>query len=238
MAHFPALHRPGHSAVLEASQAYPVFERRLREHLRKLIHVRSAQRYLAKANAQVPRLRYLLRLFPDARFVVPIRQPLTHVGSLVKQDRLLSAMGRANPAVRRHLRRTGHLEFGLDKQVPEVGDVEAARVDFAEGCVAAGYARIWNSLYGHLAEQLQLHSDLRAAVCVVRFEDLCAAPHGHLQRVFEHVGLHDQDATDLIERSSAELSEPDYYQSPLNESEQQQVQALTAATRARFGYGH
>jgi hypothetical protein len=40
----------------------------------------------------------------------------------------------------------------------------------------------------------------------------------------------------VIERRSAELSEWDDDQNPPDFGEQQQVQALTAATRARFGY--
>src|SRR3546814_13405511 len=66
----------------------PEFERFFRDHLRKLLWVRRRPRYLSKANYSVTRMAYLLTLFPDARFVLPLRDPAAHIASLVKQPRL------------------------------------------------------------------------------------------------------------------------------------------------------
>lgn len=239
MAHFPGLHATDaaqRSAVFDGADSHPRFERRLREHIGKLLHARGAARYLAKANYHLPRLAYLLRQYPDARFVVPVRHPLTHIGSLVKQDRLLSEMGAANAGVRRQLRRAGHFEFGLDKRVPNLGEAAQAREDFARGDVAAGYARIWNSLYGHLLQQLQADAKLAAAVLVVPYEQLCAQPQQRLQQLFAHVGLHDAQAAQLIARHAGELSEPVYYRNPLDAPESERVMQLTAPARAGLGY--
>src|SRR5690606_10191757 len=69
MAFFPHLHDPAVSAALEAHTSNPAFERFYREHLQKLLLLRGAPRYLSKANYNVTRLPYLLKLFPDARFI-------------------------------------------------------------------------------------------------------------------------------------------------------------------------
>jgi hypothetical protein len=239
MAHFRDLHSADRMAIFDATHHYPLFERRLRLHIAKLLDVRRASRYLAKANYHLTRFAYLLKLFPDARLIVPIRAPLTHVGSLVKQDRMLSAQGHANPSVRRHLRRAGHFEFGLDKRVPNLGDPAqylATQTDFAQGRNAQGYARIWSAVYGHLAQQLETNAPLRAAVCVVPYERLCASPQDELRRIFDHARLTDADAARVIAVHAAELSEPTYYRSPLTAPEQIQVAEITAATASQFGY--
>src|SRR3546814_17544543 len=71
MAVFGRLHDPHASAVLDAATDCPGFERFFADHMRKLLWVRRRPRYLSKANYNVTRMEYLLKLFPDARFVLP-----------------------------------------------------------------------------------------------------------------------------------------------------------------------
>ena len=73
------------------------FERVFAEHLRKIMHVRGKPRYVSKGNYNVARLEYLGRMFPEARFVVPIRAPVEHVGSLARQHAIFSAYAKADP---------------------------------------------------------------------------------------------------------------------------------------------
>ena len=46
-----------------------------RDHIRKLLWLRGGRRYLSKGNYNTTRIAYLARLFPDARFIVPVRDP-------------------------------------------------------------------------------------------------------------------------------------------------------------------
>src|SRR3546814_19092184 len=71
-------------------------------------------RSLAKGHYDYTRLGHLHRLFHDARFVVPIRDPVGHVASLMRQHERFRKVGREHPRARRHMRRAGHFEFGLD----------------------------------------------------------------------------------------------------------------------------
>ena len=66
---------PARCQVLDAATSNPAFERFYRDHLRKILLVRGGTRYLGKGNYNLTRLAYLLKLFPDARFVVPVRDP-------------------------------------------------------------------------------------------------------------------------------------------------------------------
>ena len=89
-AFFPRLHDPEVSNILDGQFERPELESFFAEHIRKLILARGGQRYVSKNNYNVTRLSYFARLFPDARFLLPIRSPLAHVGSLMKQHGLFS----------------------------------------------------------------------------------------------------------------------------------------------------
>src|SRR5690606_40099980 len=110
----PQAHGALEWAVPDRQPLAPVVEGVALEHLRKLLLLRKGRRYLAKGNYNVTRLGYLLKLFPDARFVIPVRDPLWHVASLMKQHQLFCREEQRNPRVLRHMRRSGHFEFGLD----------------------------------------------------------------------------------------------------------------------------
>ena len=176
MAFFPQLHDPAHSAVLDRQTRNPAFESFYRDHIRKLLRVRGGRRYLAKGNYNVTRLDYLLELFPDARFVIPVRDPRWHIASLIKQHALFCAGGEHNPAAVRHLQRVGHFEFGLDRRPVNAGDpatIEQILACWQQGREVEGWARYWSHVYGHVADRLEASPELRDAALIVRYEDLC-----------------------------------------------------------------
>jgi len=88
MTFFPSAYDPSTSNVLDDTSANLEFETFYRDRIRKLLLVRGGSRYFAKANYDITRLAYLVKVFPDARFIVPIREPMTHIASLRKQHNL------------------------------------------------------------------------------------------------------------------------------------------------------
>jgi hypothetical protein len=208
-----------------------------RNHIRKLLLARDGKRYLAKGNYNVARLAYIHELFPDARFVVPIRHPLTHIASLMRQHRQFSSGQRAHPAASAHLRRVGHFEFGLDRVPINMGDTDAIQDILRRwnaGDEVGGWARYWAHVYGSLRDQLDADPRLREAVLVIRYEDLCEQPAGELQRILEHCYL-DVDAR-MIAEWAPRLRQPDYYQGGLGALERQVIVDLTTPTLTRYGY--
>ncbi|MEL6964771.1 MAG: sulfotransferase, partial [Pseudomonadota bacterium] len=125
MAFFPKLHDPTTSAFLGRDHAHEAFESFYRDHIRKLLAVRGGNRYLSKGNYNLTRLAYLQKLFPDARFVLPIRAPAWHIASLIKQHTLFKDGLTGNRRALDHMRRVGHFEFGPDRRPINAGDSEA-----------------------------------------------------------------------------------------------------------------
>jgi hypothetical protein len=87
------------------------------EHMKKIISLRRPERhgdsrYISKNNANIARVDIIHTMFPDAAIVVPVRDPVEHALSLLRQHRNFLEMHDAQPFVCRYMRDIGHYEFG------------------------------------------------------------------------------------------------------------------------------
>jgi hypothetical protein len=235
MAFFPRLHDPSYSNVLDQSTRHASFERFYRDHQRKLLAVRRRARYVAKGNYNVSRLGYLLRLFPKARFVVPVRDPVWHIASLMKQHALFLRGQDGNPKAARHLRRVGHYEFGQDRR-PMNLDNPAATEEVIElwrrGEELRGWARYWSQVHHFIADALDRDPALCRAVRIVRYESLCAEPRATISGLLTHCGL--QADPGFLASSSSQFHLPSYYRPAFNDGELELIADETAAAAGRF----
>ena len=238
MVFFPHVHDPRRSNVLDAATDAPAFASFYRNHLRKLLWLRGGSRYLAKGNYNITRLEYLLQLFPDARFVIPVREPVSHVASLLRQHERFCHMHSANPRALRYMQRVGHFEFGLDRRAINTGDgSEAAAIMAAwqQGREVEGLARLWRNVHTHIIERLDASPALCDATLIVRFEDLCDAPEPTLRAVFAHCCLPVGD--DFVAHEAARLRKPGYYDVAFDAAALDTIATLTSPVTVRFGYG-
>jgi hypothetical protein len=238
MAFFPRCHDPTVSNVLTAQTSNPEFELFYRNHIRKLLLVEGANRYAAKANYHVARLAYLARQFPDARIILPVREPVSHIASLVRQHERFSTGERRHRRALAYMQRSGHFEFGLDRRPLNLGDADRARgvvQAWTFGQEVRGWARYWALVYEYLADLLATDFAVRSAVLVVRFEDLCQRPAEELDRVVEHAALAEgkQLAADYAPRIHA----PDYYKHSFTSQEVEAIHEETRSTARKWGYG-
>ncbi len=235
MSFFPTAHNPSQCNVIEAGDADNGFANFYTAHIKKLLAVHQGDRYLAKANYQITRLEYLLDLFPDARFVLPVREPAAHIASLMKQHDLFMRGQSANSRARNHLRRVGHYEFGLDRVPINTGD-GGATADiiglWGNSEEILGWARYWNQVYAYLAERLENNAQLNSASQLIVFEDLCATPTDKLNELFEHCGFNVDES--FVARAAARIKAPTYYQAAFSNTELECISQETAATMERI----
>jgi hypothetical protein len=237
MAFFPRCHDPSVSNQLSADSSYPAFEAFYGAHVRKLLLAERAARYAAKANYHVARLPYLVRLFPDARIVLPVRAPVSHIASLVRQHEWFSQGQRKHPRALAFMRRSGHFEFGRDRRPMNLGDGERVRAilrAWAAGEEVRGWAYYWDMVYGRLARLLDADAQVRAAVRIVRFEDLCDAPAETIRALLDHCALPAGER--VVAQFAPAIRTPDYYQSSLSSAELALIHEETAHTASRWGY--
>jgi hypothetical protein len=235
MSFFPQAHDPSQSNVISAGDPDNGFSDFYPAHIRKLLAVSGGGRYLAKANYQITRFEYLLGLFPDARFVVPVRAPVAHIASLVKQHDLFARGQRANERARQHLRRVGHCEFGLDRTPINTGNNErTAEIlqHWERGEELAGWAKYWDQIYAYLLDRLEANPKLAAATQLIVFEDLCADPAGQLTDMMNHCGYNVSD--EFMQAAAGRIKAPTYYKSKFSESDQALIESATSATMERI----
>lgn len=232
MAFFPHLHSADEPDVLDASARRTDFDRFYQDHIRKLLLARKATRYVAKGNYNVTRLAYLHSLFPDARFVIPIREPASHIVSLMRQHARFCAAGKKDPRAVRHMSLTGHFEFGLNRVPIHTGDtkrLQEIEEAWQRGEEVRGWALYWDMIYGFIHRQLAAYPAL-----TIPFEQLCTAPHDTIHALFEHCGLAADPAH--IDALAANVRMPDYYTSPLSTADAAMIRDITGKTATRFGY--
>ena len=235
MEFFPQAHDPRTSQVLGAQTCHPNFETYYRDHLRKLLWVRGKPRYVSKANYNLTRLEFLHSLFPDARFVLPIREPRQHIASLQKQHQLLTQAARYHPRSVKYLERVGHFEFGARRIPINAGDtpvIESILNLWQHGEEVRGWARYWAHLYGFLAERLEANAELRSASIVVHYGRLCDRSPEVLEQLFTHCEL--PHAEKVIRKYADALQRPDYYRTHFSDADLSAIEEETQAVWARF----
>lgn len=237
MAFFPRCHDPSVSHCLGRADSHPEFESFYDAHIRKLLLAEKALRYAAKNNYHCARLPYLLRLFPDAKIVIPVREPASHVASLMRQHRRFGQGQQQHPRALAYMQRSGHFEFGLDRRPMNLGDgarVQRIKQAWQAGDEMRGLALYWDMVYGYLANLLEADAQVRQAALVVRFETLCTSPAETLQAVLEHCEL--PDAASIIQLHAPAIRTPAYYSSGFSAADLEIIHAETAVTASRWGY--
>ena len=235
MSFFPTCHDPAVSNVLSEQDRAPEFEAFYRDHIRKLLLLRQGSRYLAKGNYNVSRLGFLRKLFPDACFVVPVRDPVGHIGSLIKQHRLFCAEETRDSRILDHMRRSGHFEFGLDRRPMNFGDsetVQQIQAHWQAGREVEGSALYWTSVYGFIADLLERDPAVADRALLIHYDDLCAEPDATLERLYRHCGLAVDEPT--RREQAARIAAPTYYEPDLSDDEIGMIRAATDATVTRI----
>jgi hypothetical protein len=236
---FPYIHDEAKVSVLDRNTSNPAFERFYQEHLAKLLLSRRRARYFSKAIMCVIRMQYLRRMFPDARFLLYVRNPVDHIASLLKQDRIWDELDRDDPRQIEIIEMTGHHEFGSRQIMANLGDSgvlhEIHRLR-DEGRPVRARARYWSYMYDFVLKQIESDPDLARAVCIVRYEDLCGDSAETIDRILKHTELAPEKFTAVRDAYTAKLSLPDYYRPNFDARELADIVEVTSPVASRFGY--
>jgi len=217
---FPHAHDININSILDAKAHRPDFESFYRDHIKKILFVRHGYRYLAKGNYNLVRIEYLQEIFPDARFVILVRDPKTHIASLRKQHAFLSQEETRDERILTYMQRVGHFEFGLDCRPMNLNNnmlTQEVIQLWQNGEDIRAWAKYWSEIYKWVLDLISNHEMLNKACLLVRYEDLCNYPSDTLIRVFNHCCL-DINQTHLNQLVSR-LKFPDYYKVRFSEDE-------------------
>ncbi len=82
------------------------------------------KRYLSKNNNLILRLDSILNYFPNSTIIIPFRDPLQHVISLLNQHLHFSELQKKDPFSLKYMNWLGHHEFGLNQKPFYLGNDE------------------------------------------------------------------------------------------------------------------
>jgi hypothetical protein len=170
-------------ALAGAEDARPEATAFLERHFRKIVALRCGPeargaRYISKNNANIARLPLLRAMFPGARILVPLRDPMAHAASLRRQHANFLARHAEDAFARRYMADIGHYEFGaLHRPIRFPGLEELAegldpgRLDY--------WLAYWIAAFGHVEAHLDAveildHDALCARAGPAAGADLCA----------------------------------------------------------------
>lgn len=227
---------PDGEVPLGNAQKLADFSDLYKSHIAKIVALRKGTRYAAKNNYSVARLSVLHQLFPDARFLIPIRKPEHHIASLIKQQALFDAALASFPVARRHLHRLGHLEFGPDRTALSMGAPDEQKEIlqlWRDGKELEGWARYWNRVHQSLLETLSNDETLAAHCIAVRHDSLCQHPLETLGQIESFIGA--QLDYSIREGWAARLKLPDYYKVNWSEPELALIREITGETARQWG---
>jgi hypothetical protein len=222
MRFFPRLHDPRAANVVTADAPDGGFADFYRDHIRKILWLRGGRRFVSKNNYNVARMDYLAARFPDAVFVLPVREAASHVASLLRQHRQFSAAQAQDARALNYMRRCGHFEFGLDFRPVNFGDDAATQAILdhgARGDMAMAYVLYWQDTMRFILAQKE---KLGGRMVIVPFERLCAAPSASLAALNAAAGL-DIDAA-ALQRHAASIRTPAYYQADIGAAAQSAIE--------------
>ena len=211
---FPSRHDASVNQVLDGQIRNQPFDIFYGQHILKLLAVRNAKRYLAKGNYNISRIRYILSLYPDAKFLIPVRDPVNHVASLMRQQSLFSRASQADSRVPVQLAMSGHYEFGPGRIPVNFGEPKATQAiidDWRQGLETQGWARYWAQTYQHVHDQLQAFPEVQKACLLFRYEDLCNHSESLIDAILAHCELPKAGFETTRTEYTARLSLPDYY---------------------------
>jgi len=147
------------------------------------------QRYLSKNNNNILRLGSIRRAFPEALILVPFRDPVQQVISLLQQHTQFCALHEKDTFSRDYMGWLGHHEFGGTQRPFQFGE---------RWCVTAKdhhpeninyWLALWINTYRYLLDTAPVHT------VFVGFEELCSRPQEVIRMLFSKANLSISDGS-------------------------------------------
>lgn len=160
-------------------------------HMKKVIKLRQrvpgvVPRYLSKNNGNIARIDCLLEYWPGATIVVPVREPVQHAASLVRQHRRFLEIHARDDFAREYMKGIGHFDFGMNLR-PIDFDEWLSKARHTDPRAIGFWLEYWIAAYGHL---LNHHT---AGVRVLPYDSFCARPDEGVRWLAEVLDLGGND---------------------------------------------
>ncbi len=173
------------------SDAHDEFIPFFKNHIRKLIALRSSKagqskRYVSKNNANLSRTQKIERIFPKAIILVPFRNPLDHVASMMRQHDNFRKIHSEDPFAKGYMKDIGHFDFGDNfRPINFSGWLDGEEIDRTGD--ADFWVKYWSAAFEHLL------SNPSKNLFFISYENCCENPVEALRTLGSAIGLADPE---------------------------------------------
>lgn len=141
-------------------------QEKFRKYLQLINKKNQKERYLSKNNQNIRRLELISNIFPDAKILIPFRDPLQHSYSLLSQHRLFLEYCKQDKFILNYLKWIGHKEFG-----PGYIPIHKKNLFFEDYLDINHWLEQWTLTYQHCFDTLQGKSN----IYFICYEKLCSS---------------------------------------------------------------
>jgi hypothetical protein len=165
------------------------------EHMKKIIALRLPDRkhdgrYISKNNANIARIDLISQMFPDSKILIPVRHPIPHAASLLRQHHNFLEMQKKDSFIRRYMADIGHYDFGeLHRPIGFTGiekmlsDKSALKIDY--------WLSYWIVAFEHIFAK-------RDKVTLISYEATCAGGRHALGDICTQFEIPEEGMLDMI----------------------------------------
>jgi hypothetical protein len=172
------------------------------EHFRKIIALRLGDRkrdgrYMSKNNANIARLDLICKMFNHAKIIVPVRNPIEHAASLLRQHLHFARMHRTDPFTRQYMEDIGHYEFG-DLRRPIAFPGYESFLSEKDPLTIDYWLAYWISAFEYVFARLE-------KVILISYEHICMDAKRTLANLCEQLDIPTEDS---LEEAASLFREP------------------------------
>lgn len=138
--------------------------KKFKMYVQLITHKYQKNRYLSKNNQNIRRLELIAELFPDAKILIPFREPTQHAYSLLTQHNKFIKDSKNDKFISNYMQWIGHTEFG-----PNYIPIHNKNLNFKDDSDINHWIEQWYLTYKECQESLQANKNVQF-VC---YEKLC-----------------------------------------------------------------
>lgn len=199
---------------LELQKTSKSVSKKFRDYIRNVIlsaEKPEQNRYLSKNNNNILRLPGLFESFPDARLIIPFRDPLQHALSLLNQHLHFSEVQSKDKFSLDYMNWLGHFEFGLNQKPFHFADNEIFhKMQSANKMSLDFWLLSWKNYYTYAIE------NAGDKALFLSYEEFCKSPGTVLSVLFREIRVN-ANANDLKSFKPSEKQVGEYDQELLKE---------------------
>jgi sulfotransferase family protein len=138
------------------------------------------KRYISKNNNNILRLGSIARAFPKSIILIPFREPIQHISSLMKQHENFKRKHEENPFSIKYMRWLVHHEFGVDHRPFIFGDDRLNEYHIEN---MNYWLQLWINTYGYILKEMPSQATL------LGYEKLCVNSGNIWDRLVEELDI-------------------------------------------------